>query len=324
MDAGDRELFERSLRAATERCSGADLDAALADLGWREALADDRRIAVSLLFELQGGATATSSALGLVMLDALGLDDDLDDAAVVLPAIGSAEPPGVLRDGRLSVAGLLTTPSYGPDTVLVVARDGEGEDAAVVAVRVDVERLDRRDVHGIDPWLALAEISGEGIEPAVPPQGVTGWPDAVAEARLALGHELVGASRTMLALARDHALERIQFGRPIATFQAVRHRLADTLVAVESAAALLDAAWLDGSPATAAMAKAMAGRAGRTAARHCQQVLAGIGFTTEHGFHRSFRRVLVLDELFDSARTLTASLGADLLATRRLPPLLSL
>ena len=134
----------------------------------------------------------------------------------------------------------------------------------------------------------------------------------------------VGASRRMLGLAREHALERVQFGRPIAAFQAVRHRLADTLVAIETAEALLDAAWLDRSPTTASMAKATAGRSARTAARHCQQVLAGIGFTTEHDFHRSFRRILVLDELLGSARTLTRALGDDLLASRSLPPLLPL
>ena len=72
------------------------------------------------------------------------------------------------------------------------------------------------------------------------------------------------------------------------------------------------------------MAKAVAGREARTAARHCQQVLAGIGFTTEHPFHLYFRRVLVLDALFGTSRTLTRALGDDLLATRQLPPLLPL
>ncbi len=128
----------------------------------------------------------------------------------------------------------------------------------------------------------------------------------------------------MLDLARDHSLERIQFGRPIATFQAVRHRLADTLVAIETADAVLAAAWEDQSPQTAAMAKALAGRGARTAARHCQQVLAGIGFTTEHPLHRSIRRVLVLDELFGSARELTKTLGNELLASRQLPAQLPL
>jgi alkylation response protein AidB-like acyl-CoA dehydrogenase len=128
----------------------------------------------------------------------------------------------------------------------------------------------------------------------------------------------------MLDLALEHARSRIQFGVPIGSFQAVRHRLAATLVAIESAEAVLDAAWADASPATAAIAKALAGHGARTAARHCQQVLAGIGFTLEHPFHRYFRRVLVLDELFGSARALTKALGDEVIRTRRMPPVLPL
>jgi alkylation response protein AidB-like acyl-CoA dehydrogenase len=120
----------------------------------------------------------------------------------------------------------------------------------------------------------------------------------------------------MLDLAREHALGRVQFGRPISTLQVIRHRLADSLVAIEAAEGILDAAWLDPVPGMAAMAKALAGRGARTAARHCQQVLAGIGFTTEHPLHRYIRRVLILDELFGSARTLTRELGEELLRTR--------
>ena len=116
----------------------------------------------------------------------------------------------------------------------------------------------------------------------------------------------------------------MQFDQPIARFQAVRHRLAETLVAIETADAVLDAAWLDESPVTAAMAKATAGRSARTAARHCQQVLAGIGFTTEHDLHRYVRRILVLDQVFGSHATITKHLGEDLLASRTLPPLLPL
>jgi alkylation response protein AidB-like acyl-CoA dehydrogenase len=142
--------------------------------------------------------------------------------------------------------------------------------------------------------------------------------------QIALGHELVGASRKMLELAREHALERIQFGRPIGMFQAVRHRLAETLVAIETADAALEAAWDDGTPTAAAIAKALAGRGARTAARHCQQVLAGIGFTTEHPLHLYVRRVIVLDELLGGSRSLTADLGRTLLDTRQLPDLLPL
>jgi hypothetical protein len=314
----DLELFERSLRHVTERHTGAELDAALADLGWADALSIDPAVAISRRFELQGAANATSAGLDEVVVDALGIDDA--GGAVVLPALDRTAPPGTLAGDRVTVAGLGTAGLAGSDTVLVVARDG-GSDVAVV---VPTAALAVRVVEGLDPRLGLVEVTAEGIAIDAAPVTVDAWIDAVARAQLALGHELVGAARTMLAQAREHALERIQFGQPISQFQAVRHRLAETLVAIETAAAVLDAAWLDGSHVTAAMAKALAGRGARTAARHCQQVLAGIGFTTEHPLHLYIRRVLVLDELFGAARSLTRTLGDDLLSTRRLPPLLPL
>jgi alkylation response protein AidB-like acyl-CoA dehydrogenase len=68
----------------------------------------------------------------------------------------------------------------------------------------------------------------------------------------------------------------------------------------------------------------MAGRGARTAAKHCQQVLAGIGFTTEHDFHRFYKRVVVLDQLLGAGSALTRQLGSDVLATGTLPPSFSL
>jgi alkylation response protein AidB-like acyl-CoA dehydrogenase len=152
----------------------------------------------------------------------------------------------------------------------------------------------------------------------------TAWANAVACGQLALAHELVGSSKAMLQLARDHALDRIQFGRPIAAFQAVRHRLAEGAVAVDAADAALGAAWDVGSPLHAALAKAISGRTARIVARHCQQVLAGVGFTTEHPFHRHVRRIFVLDGLLGDARSLTKELGEELLRTRRVPSILPL
>ncbi|MCU1375662.1 MAG: acyl-CoA dehydrogenase domain protein [Actinomycetia bacterium] len=303
MEGEDLELFERSIRGAVARD---DIDAALEEVGWTEALSLEPRAAVSVLFSRQGEAGRTSSALDHVLRSALGLD-----APVVLPAPGSATPPGRLHGDRLAVHGLLLGSA---DVAVVVAGD--------VAVRVPMTELSRRSVEGVDPWLGLVEVTGEVAAAEVQP--MPGWAAAVALGQVAVGHELVGASRKMLALARQHALEREQFGQPVAAFQAIRHRLAETLVAIETADAVLDAAWLDRSPQTAAMAKALAGRGARTTARHCQQVLAGVGFTTEHDLHRYVRRTLVLDQLLGSARALTRQLGDDLLATRKLPPLLPL
>lgn len=235
----DLDLLRRSLEHAV---AAADVDGALAEVGWHEALAADRRTAVSLLFELQGRAAAVSSAIDVVM-------------------------------GGVHLA----------------ASDG-----------------------GLDPELGRRP-AGDVPEPAL------------AAGRLALAHELVGVGRGMLDLARAHALGRVQFDRPIARFQAVRHRLAEALVAVEGADAACDAAWQLGAGApAAAAAKAVAGRAARVAARHCQQVLAGVGFTLEHPFHRYLRRALVLDRLLGDAATLTRQLGEQLLAERRVPPMLPL
>jgi hypothetical protein len=315
IDRADRELFARTLRRATASHTGAALDAVLAEVGWQDALAADARVAVATLFELQGEANATSSALDHVVLSGLGLEIG-SQAGVVLPALGRWSPPGALEGERLAIRGISTAGLAHREAALVVATSGDSE----VAVAVATTSLTLRPVQGLDPWLGLVEVSGE-VSRADTQLETVAWQAAVARGQLALGHELVGASRKMLELARDHALQRVQFGRTISTFQAIRHRLADTLVAIETADAVLAAAWDDPSVQMAAMAKALAGRGACTAARHCQQVLAGIGFTTEHALHRHVRRVLVLDRMMGSARTLTHELGAELLRTQKLPPL---
>jgi Acyl-CoA dehydrogenase, C-terminal domain len=309
IDGEELALLRQSLSKTIESHNGPALDAALEELGWPDALSADPRAAVSVLFELQGTANVTSAALDRALAHALGYGG----AAVVLPAPGRWTAPAALENGRLHVRGVGTASLRGRETALIVARAGQSH----VAVEVETATLTRRAVSGADPSLGLAEVAGEAG--GWTELGPANWPAAVALGQLALGHELVGASRRMLELAREHALARVQFGRPIATFQAVRHRLAETLVAIEGAAAVLDAAWLDDDPLTAAIAKATAGRAARVTARHCQQVLAGTGFTTEHPFHRYLRRTLVLGQLLGGTDRLTRELGREILARRQLP-----
>jgi hypothetical protein len=144
---------------------------------------------------------------------------------------------------------------------------------------------------------------------------------ALAKGRLALGWWLVGISRAMLSLARQHAVDRVQFGRRISSFQAIRHRLAETLVAIEGAEATLHAGTDEPDDLACLLAKAAAGQAALTAARHCQQVLGGIGFTAEHQLHRHVKRALILDGLLGSARELTQEAGATLRAKGSAPRL---
>jgi alkylation response protein AidB-like acyl-CoA dehydrogenase len=163
---------------------------------------------------------------------------------------------------------------------------------------------------------------GTAVDDELPMRRVpSGDPVPLAAGRRALGWWLVGTSRTMLSLAREHALGRTQFGRPVASFQAIRHKLAETLVAIEGAEATLGAATDD---FTSLLAKAAAGQAALTAARHCQQVLGGIGFTNEHELHRHIKRALVLDGLLGNARELTREAGATLRAQGSAPRLVDL
>jgi hypothetical protein len=309
MEATERALFAAGVRHATESTDGAALDAALDDLGWRDALGDDRASAVAVLFESLGATTTSSAAFDTVLAGALGVE--ADRTAVILPPLRGTEPPGHLHDGRCTVQGLATAALDRCDRALVVCERS-------VMYTLDPGLMRSRKIEGLDPDLGLRVVTGE-LDTSAATQAAADWPVTLALGQLALGHELVGAGRSMLALARTHALERMQFGRPIGSFQAVRHRLADSLVALEAAASLLEAAWDDPTPVTAAMTKAFAGRSARTVARHCQQVLAGIGFTTEHPFHRFVRRTIVLDQLLGAGSTLTRTLGAHILVDAALP-----
>lgn len=145
---------------------------------------------------------------------------------------------------------------------------------------------------------------------------------ALAAGRVAAGWWLLGTGRAMLALARQHAVDRVQFGKPIAAFQAVRHKLAETLVALEGAEAALRAA--SEEDLSSLLAKAAAGQAALVAARHCQQVLGGIGFTAEHALHHHVKRALVLDGLLGSTRELTREAGRRVIAAGTAPRLVDL
>ena len=316
LDAEAALILLRAIRDAATAHSGPDLDDALDAIGWVDALDVAPGVAVPALFDQQGRTGTTSGALGRLLRHALGLPADAP-AVALLPAFGSAEPPAS-GDG---LRGLGTADIATADRVAVLALDG----AVVQWCAAPRSSLELRVVGGLDPRLGLVEVTAGPTSDAAAWAPTAGsWDEAVAVCRLAVGHELVGAMRTMLELARSHALDRVQFDRPIAGFQAVRHRLAEALVAVEAADAALGGAWDDGSPLAAALAKVVCGESARTVRRHTQQVLAGIGFTDEHDLHLYVRRTIVLDGLFGDARTLAAQIGADVLSDRRLPRLLPL
>jgi alkylation response protein AidB-like acyl-CoA dehydrogenase len=291
-------------------------------------------------------SAAIQDVLGQPLADLADLADQADRArlpgradhgmvrpAVVLPAVGQALA-GTLHDGALTLRGLLLGPR--PADV-ILAPVGLGGEIAWVRVP-DPGPSARRLVAGLDPALALTEITlpeitltkGAAASPAAEvvlagEEAERRWQAVAAAGRRALGYQIVGAVSQMIELAVGHARQRVQFGRPVGSFQAVRHRLADSFVAREGAAAALDLAWdADDERLAGMLAKSLAGRAARIAATQCQQVLAGVGFTAEHPFHRYLARTVVLDRVLGSAAELPAEIGAELAAAGAIPRLAEL
>jgi hypothetical protein len=293
MDLAERALLVKTVDDALSRATGTngDADAALAELGWLDMLAAEPDVAIDIVFSALGRHNLMSSALDDVLAP-----EPRPDLAVLLPPFGAWELRG---------AGLAT------------ARIATASDVLVGTDIVPVADVTVTPIRGLDPTAGLFGVDSSSNRAPIDTK-------SLAAAQVAVAFQLAGASRAMLDLACAHALEREQFGRAVASFQAVRHRLAEALVAVEAAEASAQAALEDGGPVTAALAKAVAGRSARVVAKHAQQVLAGIGFTTEHAFHRYLKRTMVLDGLFGSTDALVVDLGHQLLANRAVPTLIEL
>jgi len=321
IDADDLAMLAAGFTGALREAAGpAEATAALFELGWADVLETSPAQAITTAFTALGATGASAAIVDDVVTHALGLGVQ-PDTCVVLPAPGRAGPPGHREGDRILVDGSVSRRIETAETVLVplVAEQG------IELVAVDRSALDEVGGETVDPDPAHHRLRAE--VPASDAAGVDSdgaWDEAVAAARVALAQQLLGAARTMLDQARDHAVDRVQFGRPISSFQAVRHKLAEALVQIEGAEAVA-AEWTpEVDPLLATLAKSLAGHAARTTATHAQQVLAGIGFTTDHAFHRWLKRTLVVDALFGSATTLPAEIGAELLARGEAPRLVEL
>ncbi|BBZ47892.1 acyl-CoA dehydrogenase family protein [Mycobacterium parmense] len=325
IDAAERTLMAATLRGLAEELDGEELAQALRAFGFADLLAEAPRDAVSALFTALGRAGSMSTSLQDVLLQPMAeyLPAAATECNVVLPGIG-AELAGESDGALVAVRGLVIGARPVPTYLAPVAIRGE---LGWIGLQ-ESSGISTRRVDGLDPALPMTEVTGVDVPPDVilaGKQAAVAW-DAVATAgRLALGYQIIGAVGRMIDLAVDHACSRVQFGRPIGSFQAVRTRLADAHVAREGAAAALALAWdADDAVLAGLLAKSLAGRAGRIAASQCQQVLAGIGFTAEHPFHRFLARVLVLDSVLGSASELPTVIGARLISAGTIPRLVDL
>jgi alkylation response protein AidB-like acyl-CoA dehydrogenase len=178
------------------------------------------------------------------------------------------------------------------------------------------------DVDGYVPWLGAVDFVVSDGGTAYPARGeevasvdpsrpfgrlekADGEPLAggrnLPRARTASAAEALGVAQRALDLGVEHAKTRVQFGKPIGTYQAVSHPLAQTYTDVELARSLVYwAAWCvaegdERAPLAAAAAKVFATEAAVAACERSIQVHAGIGFTWEHPLHRFYKRALWLE-----------------------------
>jgi len=258
-----------------------------------------------LVVEELGRALAPGPFLGTVLASAALAATAPDDIAErLLPGLATGErTAAVALSGAVTLDGGVVSGSAG------VVLGGGQADLLLVAVGEDVAIVDLGDPGvtvevpaNLDPTRRSARVSLKGV----PAEVVTGASRTMLDlARLILAAEATGVARECTELASAYAKERVQFGRPIATFQAVKHHCANMAVATELAtAAVWDAARAataggDQLGFTAAVAAALAIPAADLCANLNTQVHGGIGFTWEHDAHLFVRRATALGAIVD-------------------------
>jgi alkylation response protein AidB-like acyl-CoA dehydrogenase len=244
----------------------------------------DERAQRELLPRLASGeATAT-----LAVLEPSG-SWDLD----ALQARARREGGGWVVDGTKAYV----VDGHTADVLLVAARTPDG--LGVFAVEGGAAGVERVPVPQLDQTrkLARVELAGAPATPVGAEGGAADWlPRALDLAAAGLAMEQVGGAQRCLDVTVEYAKARHQFGKPIGSFQAIKHRCADMLLRVESAkAAAYYAAWAaaedaDELPAVASLARAYCSEAYSWVAGETIQVHGGIGFTWEHDAHLYFKR----------------------------------
>jgi acyl-CoA dehydrogenase len=201
--------------------------------------------------------------------------------------------------------------------ILVVAR--AGDELGVFAVRADAPGLGRQQLVTLDQTRKQARLTfGDVPAERVGGDAAQAVRTATAVSRALLAAEQAGGAQRCLDLTVAYAKTRIQFGRAIGSFQAVKQRLAEMLILVESARsaayAAVEAAAGNSEELehVAAIAALTAGEAYAFVTEQTVQLHGGIGFTWEHDAHLYFKRARASAQLLGTASELTDLIGAHL------------
>jgi len=224
------------------------------------------------------------------------------------------------EDGTLNGSKQFVLDAHVADTLLVAARTPGGVSLFVVdATAAGVAVTQQQTMDTTRRW---CEVVFDGVKGEPLGQPGQGWAPLERSLQKSIGMlsaECVGGAQKVLDMSVDYARERIQFGRPIGSFQAVKHKCAEMLVDVELArSAMYYAAWAASDEPNelalaASIAKAHCGEAFTRVASGGIHVHGGIGFTWEHDLHLYFKRAKV-NEVFLGDPTYHRELVARLVA----------
>ncbi len=286
-------------------------------------------IELGIVLEEMGRALLCAPFFSSVVLGANTLLQSGDDAAKAeyLPKIAMGESIATLAvtepNGRWDEEGIeMQASGSGSDVTLTGTKsfviDGHIADLLIVAAKSpagtslyvvdgDASGITRTQLSTMDQTRKQAKIEFDGTPAKLLGEEGKGWDvlstvfDLVA---VGLAAEQVGGAQLVLEQAVEYAKVRVQFGRPIGSFQAIKHKCADMLLEVESAkSAAYYGLWCaaemnDELPSTASLAKAYCSEAYFHAAAENIQIHGGIGFTWEHPAHLYFKRAKSSELLF--------------------------
>jgi len=256
-----------------------------------------------------------------------GAGGELADAATVLQELGRALVPSPLLGTTLAELALLTAPEPDGETLAGLAEgsligalvldpgyvvNGDIADVVVAAPDGPGGRLSRwtrfsaEHVATMDPTRRLGRVQPEETDDLGADPGLADI------AAVLLAAEQVGAAERCLEMTVEYSKSRVQFGRPIGSFQALKHRMADLYVAVAAAKAVVTDACNDPTPVNAATARLAATEALQAVAAEGIQLHGGIAITWEHDMHLYFKRAHGSAHLLDSPRELLSRLEAEI------------
>ncbi len=286
-------------------------------------------VELCVVLEEMGRALLCAPYFSTVALGANTLIQSGDDAAKkeFLPGIASGETIATLafteENGRWDEAGITMVATKSgdgyrlngtkmfvldghlADLVLVAARTGSG--VSLFAVAGDAAGLTRTALSTMDQTRKQARLDFADTPARLVGAEGQGWgvlSTVLDLAAVGLSDESVGGAQRVLEMAVEYAKVRVQFGRPIGSFQAIKHKCADMLLEVESSkSAAYYASWCaaemnDELPSVASLAKAYCTEAYFHAAAENIQIHGGIGFTWEHPAHLYFKRAKSSELLF--------------------------